>query len=358
MTPDQLSVFSQMLGLGTGQTGATNSNVGTGTGMVGAGATGAEGALSALGGFNPAATNNAAANIAGGVNYANSLDIPGAVRNAMLPAMQTARDVTNPGIEANAAGTGNINSSRTGIAQGLVDRGLSEQAGGLASDMFNNAFTTGAGLTSNTNTANNNSTLSAMEAALSGGTGMAATGSGVAGSGVTDTTNALNTALTGASGPQANTQLGLQNQLQQFQSATSSPFTALQNLMSIIGTQNWGGTQQGQSTTTSTPSAMSTIGGLMGAGGSLLGSSGGVLGGGSGMLGLLALSDRRMKKDIAQIGAMSDGTPIYRFRYIHENGPMQIGLMAQDVEKYNPDAVKEISGVKFVDYDKATQHLV
>lgn len=62
------------------------------------------------------------------------------------------------------------------------------------------------------------------------------------------------------------------------------------------------------------------------------------------------LSDRRVKTDIKLVGALTDGTPVYRFRYKH-GGPMQIGLMADEVI---PDSVIEVGGLKFVDYEKAT----
>ena len=74
--------------------------------------------------------------------------------------------------------------------------------------------------------------------------------------------------------------------------------------------------------------------------------------------GLLAfLSDRRAKEDIEQVGTLFDGTPVYRFRYIGQPA-MQIGLMAQDVEKIAPEAVSEINGVKFVNYQIATEKAV
>jgi Chaperone of endosialidase len=67
-----------------------------------------------------------------------------------------------------------------------------------------------------------------------------------------------------------------------------------------------------------------------------------------------ALSDRRLKRDIAVVGALHDGTPVYRFRYL--NGPaMHIGLMADDVEKIAPEAVHLVGGVKFLDYEIATE---
>jgi hypothetical protein len=78
------------------------------------------------------------------------------------------------------------------------------------------------------------------------------------------------------------------------------------------------------------------------------------LSGGSGLLGLYSRSDRRLKKDIQQVGALFDGTPVYGFRY--KGAPAyHIGLMAQDVEKTTPEAVIEINGYKAVDYRAATE---
>ncbi|MEH2513936.1 hypothetical protein V1291_005290 [Nitrobacteraceae bacterium AZCC 1564] len=65
------------------------------------------------------------------------------------------------------------------------------------------------------------------------------------------------------------------------------------------------------------------------------------------------LSDRRVKEDIAQIGSLFDGTPVYRFRYIGQPG-FQIGLMAQDVEKTTPEAIGQLGPYKTVDYKLAT----
>jgi Chaperone of endosialidase len=65
-------------------------------------------------------------------------------------------------------------------------------------------------------------------------------------------------------------------------------------------------------------------------------------------------SDRRLKEEIAQVGALFDGTPVYGYRY--KGAPAyHIGLMAQDVEKATPSAVIEINGYKAVDYRAATE---
>lgn len=60
-------------------------------------------------------------------------------------------------------------------------------------------------------------------------------------------------------------------------------------------------------------------------------------------------SDRRVKRDIRRVGTTDGGLPIYTFRYAW-GGPMQMGVMAQDVEWVTPAAVSEIDGVKHVDY--------
>ena len=66
----------------------------------------------------------------------------------------------------------------------------------------------------------------------------------------------------------------------------------------------------------------------------------------------MKLSDRRAKTDIEKVGKV-EGQNVYKFRY-KSGGPMQLGLMAQDVEKKTPSAVKTLpSGMKAVDYGKA-----
>lgn len=65
-----------------------------------------------------------------------------------------------------------------------------------------------------------------------------------------------------------------------------------------------------------------------------------------------ALSDARLKTDVERVGTLDNGLPVYGYRYSF-GGPYHIGVMAQDVERVNPDAVVEIGGFKAVDYRKA-----
>lgn len=81
----------------------------------------------------------------------------------------------------------------------------------------------------------------------------------------------------------------------------------------------------------------------------LFGLAGGAM---QGIMGLM--SDRRVKTDIEPVGKLDNGLTVYSFRYKH-GGPQQIGLMADEVEKIAPDAVKSLAGIKHVDYAKAVR---
>ena len=67
---------------------------------------------------------------------------------------------------------------------------------------------------------------------------------------------------------------------------------------------------------------------------------------------LAMMSDERLKTDIARVGTLDNGLPVYSYRY-KSGGPVQIGLMAQDVEAVNPSAVTDVGGFKAVYYDRA-----
>lgn len=66
-------------------------------------------------------------------------------------------------------------------------------------------------------------------------------------------------------------------------------------------------------------------------------------------IGKLALSDARAKENIERVGSLDNGLPVYRFNYRGDDRPM-MGVMAQEVEKTQPDAVTTIDGVKYVNY--------
>jgi hypothetical protein len=73
-----------------------------------------------------------------------------------------------------------------------------------------------------------------------------------------------------------------------------------------------------------------------------------------GQLGAAFLSDIRAKTDIQRVGTLDNGIPVYLYRYKF-GGPFHIGVMAQEVEKTKPEAVREHEGIKYVDYAEAVK---
>jgi hypothetical protein len=265
MTPEQLSTFRSMLGYANGSNVASSNNA-TGDALANAGTAGLQGALSGLLGYKP--TDATDSNIANATKYANNPAISDMTAAAMRDATQEAHDVTLPAIDRAASVTGNVNNSRAGIANGLVERGLAQKAGDISANLRGTAYDAGLNRASADNQFNVSSLLSSLNNAGSLAGGAAAAGVGARSGSISDAGNLFNIAGTGGSGLQAADQARLTNQEQQYEAATNDPFAALKNYMSIVGANNFGSSTTGTSSTTSTPSAWQVIGGLLGAAGS------------------------------------------------------------------------------------------
>lgn len=268
MTPDQLATFQAMVGQG-GNMAVPNSSAAAGSTLSSSGAGGAAGALSGLSGFNANTGNNPDSLVAAANKYVSGQDIDSQVNNAMLNAKQTARDVTMPGIEQNAAIGGNTNSSRTGIADGLVQRGLAEQSSNLGASLRSTAFQNGLTLAQQQAAGNNTANLGALNSEGAIGVGASNAGTSANSASVAQQGALDSTAMQGGAGEQAATQADLTNQQQQYASKVASPYASLQQLMAIIGGQNWGSSTSGTTTKneniTANPSLISDIGAVGGA---------------------------------------------------------------------------------------------
>lgn len=65
---------------------------------------------------------------------------------------------------------------------------------------------------------------------------------------------------------------------------------------------------------------------------------------------IFSKSDRRVKENIVHVGTSNNGQPLYLFNYIGDATP-HVGLMAQEVEKFRPEAViTGEDGIKRVNY--------
>jgi hypothetical protein len=330
-----------MLGYGTGNQNIPASSAAAGGALSSAGTGGVQSAIDALKGYSP--TGGVGADVAGGNQFVGGMDIPALVKAQMLPATQEASEQTLPSIARAAAAGGNTNSSRTAIAQGIVQRGLGQQAEADAAQLQQYGLTQGSNLTEQSNEANNNNRVGALSALLSGSTGAANAGTSANTGAVGNAGGLFSIANAGITGQQAAAQAPLTNEEQQFEAQTNDPFAALNNFYNIIGANNWGGSSSGTGTqtTTSTPSPFQVIGGLLGAGGAFL------------------HSDARMKTDIQDVGVLDNGLTVYRYRYKDDpTHTFHIGLLAQEVERDNPEAVKrDDKGRLMVNYYLATQDL-
>lgn len=73
---------------------------------------------------------------------------------------------------------------------------------------------------------------------------------------------------------------------------------------------------------------------------------GGLLGGLGGII-----SDARLKTDVRRVGSTDAGVPIYTYRYVW-GGPVQMGVMAQELGETQPEAVVAAGDFLAVDYGK------
>ena len=228
--------------------GALSNN---GVDLSNSGTAAATSGLGALSGYNASATNNPSSVIDTANQYVAGQNIGAQTKAAMQQATEQARDVTMPGIEQNAAISGNTNSSRAGIADGLVQRGLAENTANAYNALSGQAF--GQGLQLAQNQANNNNQLDLTAANAAAGQG----------------NNAVTSGQNAYAGSLNNT--GTANNINQgnFNNGVGNAYSALDNYMKLIGGTNWGsttstnGSSQTQGTgtqvTQNNPGMLSTI---------------------------------------------------------------------------------------------------
>jgi hypothetical protein len=272
--PALLGQFQSMLGYANGNN--TNGLNSAGNNSATNGANASSAALSQLTGYDPTKANNSSTLIDQANKYVAGQDIDAQVRNSMLGATQTARDVTLPGIQQNAAATGNTDSSRSGIAQGLVERGLAQQSADLGATLRNSAFQNGLQLASINANANNQASLSAATNAANAGTGALNAGSNAVQGAISGQGSLYGIGTNAGQGLTAAQQANLTNQQQQYQAGINNPYASLQPYMQLVGSQLYGSNSTGTTTSQNDPGALGIIGGLLGGAGSVMGGFGGM----------------------------------------------------------------------------------
>lgn len=304
-----------------------------GTAVAGAGSNALQSALSGLQGYTP--QGNTQSNIDAATAYANNPAIDGQIQAAMRDAQRSVSEQVLPQLARSEALSGNTMSTKNAISQGIVERGLADQTADTSANIRSQAYNTGLQLAENGRQADNSNILQSLLGTASAGTGAVGTGLGGLTDSLNQQTGLFNLANQAGQGQQAADQASIDNAKGMSEYANNNVWQNLQNMFGIVGSNQWGGTSTGESTKESTPSLWSTIGSGLGLAKGLL-------------------SDRRFKSDIKRIGMADNGLPIYSYFYTNDpSKTVQIGFMAQDVEKLNPDAVIERDGVKFVNYEMA-----
>jgi Chaperone of endosialidase len=278
---------------------------------------------------------------------------------ALAPQLQAEQNLFAQQDLANSAaatGSGAYGDARAGQQQAatFLNQDIANQ--GLVGSAYTNAFNTaiGAGAQDVSNSLQAQTTNANLFQQYLMNQGTAAQGLEGASNyaaGLVNMQNALGAQQT------ANSQAGLNALYNQWLMGQQYPFQTSQNLNQSIAA----GASGMPPITTQTlqqpnNSGFGVLGSLLGA--SMQGGSAGFGGSAMGtLLSALPFSDERVKENIEQVGELPDETPVYRFSY--KGDPLArrvIGVMAQDVEKTNPDAVVEDElGIKHVDYLKATE---
>jgi hypothetical protein len=287
----QYGAYNQAGNFAAGQgAGVPGAQINAGLPLMAQGFGGAGGALSGL--LNYANTDQTQNNIGTANAYANNPYIQQAVDAATYGANRSAAENDIPNLYRSASASGNINSDRAALAQGVVQRGLAENAQNIGASMRNNAWNTGL----QTALTQGQMGLGAMSSAGSLGANLGSQGSGMASQGLTDQQNLSKLYEAAGTGLQGLQQTGLDNALAKTQYAQQNPWTALNNYYGLAGQNNWWGTSNANSTqigmspiqNQQSPNALSYLGAGLGVLGSVagmgmpttaLGVGGGTLGG-------------------------------------------------------------------------------
>lgn len=271
------------------------------------------------------------ANIAAANQYADNPYVEG-----MIDA--NARDVNRnlyendiPGIDRAASGSGNINSSRTGVAAGIAQRGAADRIADISASIRGDAYNRGLTM-AQTDRAN---TMDAYGRAASAYGDMTNSGISALKTGSDMAYDAFGHQLDAEGQVQQDNQGELDANFAKWQGEDTRSTDLLKRYYDIVGANQWG--QSGTTTGTNTQKTS----------GNILGQLAGAAAAGASLYTGLK-SDRRLKHGIRKIGELADGLGIYTYFYrqdlSEENGfnlphGLQVGVMADEVEQLRPHAL-------------------
>lgn len=272
--PFLTGAYNQAGNFGAANGGVGQNQINTGQGLLNNYNT-AGNAAGAL--YNFGNTNQTQNNINTASQYANNPYIENAIAAATRDGRRAATEGSIPNLYRSAAASGNINSDRAALAQGVVERSLADNAQEISarmrSDMFNQGLSTA--LTQNQQGLGALSNAGSLSANLGGA------GSSMLSQGITDQANLSKLYESAGLGIQGQEDRGLANDQARYQTNYQFPWQNLQNYYGIAGNNNWWGTHNTQGTSIGmspeqrqpAPGALSYLGAGLGMAGSIAGLS-------------------------------------------------------------------------------------
>lgn len=170
LSPTTTMGISSVNGQAAGGIPYANSMMSTGGGVLSPALNGAAAAGASL--YGNATTNQTPTNIANAAMYANNPYTQGMINNANQPILNQLNDVSIPGLNISASGSGNTDSSRAGTAEAIMRNNAGIDMSNNAANILGTQYNNGLNLSANINTANNNALLGDIGAE----TGVANTG--------------------------------------------------------------------------------------------------------------------------------------------------------------------------------------
>lgn len=261
--------------------------------------------------YSASSTDPTQANIAAASAYANNPAIDGMIDAASRDVKRNLFENEIPGLNRAGTASGNINSSRAGVAEGIMRRGAADQVGDISAAIRGNAFDHGLSLAEGARTAN----MSGLGS--SAGIYGQQFGQGIGALGTARDINLGNTAsaIDTSSLFQKDQQGQLDANFQKWLGNDTRDMDLLSKYYGIVGSGNWGGTQTGTQKQQS-----SILGNVLGVASTVA-----------------AFSDRRLKENIRKLGEAEDGLGVYEFDYVW--GEPSVGVMADEVAALRPWAL-------------------
>lgn len=228
--------------------------------------------------YNFANQNTPQANINAANQYAQNPYIDQAVNAATYNANRNAAENSVPNLYRSAAASGNINSDRAALAQGLIGRGLAENAQNIGASMRENAWNNGL----NANMTANSQNMGALANAGSLGANLGGAGSSMMSQGINDASNLANLYSGAGSSLNGLNQSFIDNALAKYQGKIDNTWSPIKNLYGIAGANNWGSTTTDNTSSmgfspmenrSSSPGALDIAGAGLGIAGSIAGAS-------------------------------------------------------------------------------------